>query len=348
MRPKRFRGASCDAHPTTTPRLRWSVPHALPTTASAHHLLRPWVQSTIEDVCQQEETSDDVVRGTIARWMMTDRDGAAWPPCTVRGMDEMALQTGPRDDVVRGPARLSTGRLSVLAVLPDRTTAPRVTWLTTLPAPLRRPIRTVCTERWQAYVTAVRAVLGQVLIVIDRFQVATHDRDGADTWRQQAFKRLRAALPHATLDQRKPTRGPFRQRPAALEADEQDRLTRVLEHAPPLKPAYDLRAQRPTLFDTARSQAEGRRRIHRWRRAVAASGLTCFAPFRKRLDTWLDLMAHDGRQHQTRGFVEGLHHQLKVLKRRGCGIYHLRHLCPRITLDLDGYRRFSPWQGAHD
>ena len=80
---------------------------------------------------------------------------------------------------------------------------------------------------------------------------------------------------------------------------------------------------------------------------VEASGLTCFDPFLKLLDTWLDPIANYFRQRQTSGFVEGLNNKLKVLKRRCFGIYNLRHLFQRITLDLEGYRRFSPWQGAH-
>jgi transposase len=200
---------------------------------------------------------------------------------------------------------------------------------------------------WDAYVTAVREVLPHATIVIDRFHVAKHYRDGADTLRKQECKRLRAELPHETMDQLKHTMWPFRQPPSDLKPDEQDRLARLFEHAPQLKQAYDLREQLTTIFDTARSKAEGLRRIHRWRRVVEASGLTCFDPFLKLLDTWLDLIANYFRQRQTSGFVEGLNNKLKVLKRRCFGIYNLRHLFQRITLDLDGYRRFSPWQGAH-
>ena len=149
------------------------------------------------------------------------------------------------------------------------------------------------------------------------------------------------------MDQLKHTMWPFRKRPADLDADEQDRLTRLFEHAPPLKQADDLREQLTAIFDTARSKAQGLRHIHRWQRMVEASGLTCFDPFLKLLDTWLDPIANYFRQRQTSGFVEGLNNKLKVLKRRCFGIYNLRHLFQRITLDLDGYRRFSPWQGAH-
>ncbi|MGH8070998.1 MAG: ISL3 family transposase, partial [Candidatus Entotheonellia bacterium] len=323
IRPKRFRCPDGADHPTTTQRLSWYAPKALHTTADEHHLRMPLVNRTIEDVCQKEDTSDDVVLGTIERWMTTDIEWEAWPPFSVLGIDEIALKQGPRDDVVLVTARRSTGRRIVLAVLPDRTKATLGPWLTTIPAPLRRQLRTVCPDLWDAYVTAVREVLRHAAIVIDRFHVAKHDRDGADTWRTQEFKRLRAELPHETMDQRKPTMWPFRKRPADLEVAEQDRLTRLFEHAPQLTQAYDLRDQRTTIFDTARSTAEGLRRIDRWRQAVEASGLTCFDPFLKLLDTWLDLLAHDFRQRQTSGVVEGLNHQLKVLKRRCVGLDHL-------------------------
>jgi transposase len=305
------------------------------------------VNSTIEDVCQKEDTSYDVVLGTLARWMTPDIAWEALPPFTVLGIDEIALKKGYRDYVVIVTARLSTGRLIVLAVLPDRTKATLGTWLATIPARLRGQIQTVCTDMWDAFVTAVCEVLPHATIVIDRFHVAQHYRDGADTLRKQEWKRLRAELPHEMMDQLKHTMWPFRKPPSDLKPDEQDRLARLFEHAPQLKQAYDLREQLTTIFDTARSKAEGLRRIHRWRRVVEASGLTCFAPFLKLLDTWLDLIANYFRQRQTSGFVEGLNNKLKVLKRRCFGIYNLRHLFQRITLDLDGYRRFSPWQGAH-
>ncbi|MDP9143838.1 MAG: ISL3 family transposase [Actinomycetota bacterium] len=346
LRPKRCRCPSCDDHPTTTQRWSWYVPKALHTTAYAHHLLMPLVKSTIEDVCQQDETSDDVVLGTIERWVATGIDGEALPPCTILGIDEIALKQGHRDYVVMVTARLPTGRLVVLAVLPDRTKATLVTWLTTLPVPHRRQIRTGCTDMWAAYVTAVREILRHATIVIDRFPVAKHDRDGADTLRKQECKRLRAELPHETMDQLKPTMWPFRKRPANRDAEEQGRLTRLFEHTPQLKQAYDRREQLTTIFDMARAKAEGRRRIHRWQQAVDTSGLTCFAPFLKLLDTWVDPLANDFRQRQTSGFVEGLNNKLKGLKRRCFGIYNLRHLFQRITLALDGDRRFSPWQEA--
>jgi transposase len=138
--------------------LSWYLPKALHTTAYEHHLLMQLVHSTIEDVCQKEDTSYDVVLGTIERWMTPDIAWEALPPFTVLGIDEIALKKGYRDYVVIVTARLSTGRLMVLAVLPDRTKATLVTWLATIPARLRGQIQTVCTDMWDASVTAIREV----------------------------------------------------------------------------------------------------------------------------------------------------------------------------------------------
>ena len=66
IRPKRFRCPYCDDHPTTTQRLPWYDPKALHTKAYERHLLIQLVNSTIEDVCQKEDTSYDAVLGEYA------------------------------------------------------------------------------------------------------------------------------------------------------------------------------------------------------------------------------------------------------------------------------------------
>ena len=47
---------------------------------------------------------------------------------------------------------------------------------------------------------------------------------------------------------------------------------------------------------------------------------------------------------QPSGFVEALNNKLKVLKRRCYGMRNVGRLFQRLTLDLEGYRRFSPWR----
>lgn len=78
------------------------------------------------------------------------------------------------------------------------------------------------------------------------------------------------------------------------------------------------------------------------------SGLTCFEGFLRLLDTWQDMIANYFTHHETSAFVEGPNNKLKVLKRRCYGLRNVGRLFQRLTLDLAGYRRFSPWSaGSH-
>src|SRR6266508_882854 len=94
------------------------------------------------------------------------------------------------------------------------------------------------------------------------------------------------------------------------------------------------------------AKADGLRRIQLWRRRVDKSGLRCFDSFLKLLDTWLNLIANYFIDRQTSAFVEGLNNKLKVLKRRCYGLRNVVRLFQRLTLDLEGYRRFSPWRST--
>jgi transposase len=343
LRPKRFRCPYCDDHPTTTQRLRWYSPKALHTSAYEQHLLLQLVNSTIDDVCQKEDTTADAVLGTIERWIASEVEWPTVPPFAILGIDEIALKKGHRSFVAIVTARLPSERLVVLAVLPGRTKATLSTWLHALPPQVRHQIRTVCTDLWEAYISAVREELPQARIVIDRFHVAKHYRECADTVRKQELKRLRKELPKDQAEQLKDTLWPFRKRWADLELDEQERLTHLFEHAPRVQQAYELREALTTIFETARTKTEGMEQIRQWRKEVEASGLSAFEPFLKLLDAWLDLIANYFHERQTSSFVEGLNNKLKVLKRRCYGLFNLHHLFQRITLDLDGYHRFSQW-----
>jgi transposase len=352
IRPKRFRCPWCDGHPTTTQQLDWYDPNALHTKAYERHLIVQLVNSTISDVEAKEDVTADAVLGILDRWIAKSVDWEALPPFAIMGIDEIALLKGHRDFVAVISAQTIPGELYVLAVLPDRLKATVAAWLTTIPVAIRTTITTVCTDIWEGYITAVEQVLPDAKIVIDRFHVARHYRDAVDGLRKQEVRRLQKELPKHAVDDLKRTLWPFRKRAGDLDSAEQERLDVLLVHSPALRQAYTLREELTVIFDTARSKADGLRRIHFWRQRVVRSGLTCFDAFLKLLDSRLDLIANYFIDHQTSSFVEGLNNKLKVLKRRCYGLRNVGRLFQRLTLDRDGYRRFSPWRaptssGAH-
>jgi transposase len=141
----------------------------------------------------------------------------------------------------------------------------------------------------------VREALPHACIVIDRFHVAKHYRECADTLRKQELKRLRQELSKEEAEQLKDTLWPFRQRWEELAPSEPERLTHFFAHSPSLQQAYELRETLTTIFDTASSNAAGIAQLKEGRQRVEASGLRCFAPFLKLLDTWLELMPTTSR-----------------------------------------------------
>jgi len=346
IRPKRFRCPFCDDHPTTTQELDWYDPNALHTKAYERHLIVQLVNSTVTDVVAKEDVTYDALLGILDRYLATTIDWSALEPFTVLGIDEIALRKGHRDFVAVLTAKTITNRLHVLAILPDRLKATVVAWLQTIPEEHRRRIHTVCTDMWEGYVSAVQDVLPAATLVIDRFHVARHYRDGVDQLRKQELRRLRATLPDEQQDELKHILWPSRKHPADLDDEERAQLERFLVHSPALRQAITLREELTTIFDTARSKADGLRRIGFWRQRVTKSELSCFDGFLKLLDSWLELIANYFIDHQTSAFVEGLNNKLKVLKRRCYGLCNVGRLFQRLTLDLDGYRRFSPWQAV--
>jgi transposase len=344
IRPKRFRCPYCEGQPTTTQELDWYDPNALHTKAYERQLIVQMVNSTMTDVVAKEDVSYDALLGILDRWIATTVDWSALEPFTILGIDEIALTKGHRNFVAVLTAKTSTGRLHVLAVLADRLKATVVAWLQAMPEEHRRRIHTVCTDMWEGYVTAVQDVLPAATIVIDRFHVARHYRDGVDALRKQEIRRLRAILPDDQQDELKHILWPTRKRPDDLDDEERARLERLFVHSPALQQAIRLREELTTIFDTARSKADGLRRIRFWRQRVTRSELRCFDSFLQLLDTWLDLIANYFIDHQTSAFVEGLNNKLKVLKRRCYGLRNVGRLFQRLTLDIEGYRLFSPWQ----
>jgi transposase len=343
IHPKRFRCPFCDDHPTTTQVLDWYDPQALHTKAYERHLIVLLVNSTLSDVVAKEDVTYDALLGLLDRWIAKTVDWTTLPAFTTLGIDEIALTKGHRNFVAVLTGRSDAGTLHLLAVLPDRLKATVVTWLRSMPEERRQAITTACTDMWEGYVTAVEEVLPHATIVIDRFHVACHYRSAVDDLRKQEVRRLRHELPEAEREHLKRTLWPFRKCPKDLSEAEQARLDILLQYSPALEQAYTLREELTAIFDTARSKADGLRRLRFWRQRVERSGLECFQGFLKLLDTWQDRIANYFTHHESSGFVEGLNNKLKVLKRRCYGIRNVGRLFQRLTLDLEGYRRFSPW-----
>jgi transposase len=93
--------------------------------------------------------------------------------------------------------RTADGAVHLVAVLADRKKETVRRFLESLPKRIKRSLKTVCTDLYEGSVEAVKAVLGQVQIVVDRFHLAKLYRACADQLRKQETKRLKKELPKA-------------------------------------------------------------------------------------------------------------------------------------------------------
>ena len=344
LRPKRYECPFCSTkqqRKISTQQLSWYSPKSPHTKAYEEQVLLQLVNSTIQDVAIKEKLGYEAVVGIIQRSIATQVDWHTLDQLEVLGLDEIALKKGHNNYVVIATARLTEGRLKVLAILPDREKETVKAFLTRIPTRLQRTIHTVCTDMWKAYIHAAKEVLGQAVIVVDRYHVAKKYRDCADTLRKKELKRLKAELSETEYDPLKGAMWPFRKNKADLLPLEAELLDRLFQYTPSLKLAYDLREALTAIFEQDLTKAEATQSIQAWRKQVQASLLTCFDPFLTTLDTYLDEITNYFLQRDNSGFVEGLNNKIKVLKRRCYGLLNLNHLFQRLFLDLEGYALFA-------
>ena len=340
LRPKRYRCPTCDDHPTTTQRCDWYEQRSPHTKAFDQSLLRQLINSTVSDVARKQDVSYDVVLGAINRGVARAVNWGDFTALQVIGMDEIALRKGHRDYVVIVTLRLDDD-IALLGVLPDRRKETVVAFLRSIPLRLRAGIERVCTDMYEGYTNAVREEIAQARVVIDRFHVARAYRDCADKLRKSELRALKQELTAEEYKVLKGTMWPFRRNGADLEPEQQEAVALLLECAPELRKAYDLREELSAIFDAGHSKESGTRAIRQWIRRVRQSGLKCFDSFLTTLDNWLDEITNYFLDRQTSGFQEGFNNRIKVLKRRCYGITNVSHLFQRIWLDLEGFKLFG-------
>ena len=226
-------------------------------------------------------------------------------------------------------------------MLPDRKKKTLGKFLRTIPLHLRQTIHTVCTDMWEAYLKAVELVLPWADVVVDRFHVAQKYHDAADKLRKKELKRLKEELPVAQYKTLKGSMWAFRKQPADLSETETEVLAQLLEYAPLLKVAYDLRLKLTTIFEQELTKTEATQKIKDWCQDVKQTGLTCFDSFLTTLNNHFEQITNYFINRHNSGFVEGLNNKIKVLKRRCYGLLNLDRLFQRLFLDLEGYSLFA-------
>jgi transposase len=345
IRPKQYECPKCNGK-MTTQKLDWYETKSPHTKAYDRHLMLQLVNSTVEDVRVKEQAGYDAVEGAIARCV---NDSVNWDEFTelqTIGIDEIAMRKGHGHFVAMLTTQQSDGQVALLGVLADRQKETVRQFLESIPQRLYPTLARVCTDMWEGYTNAVTEFVAahpevSIEVVIDRFHVAEHYREGVDLLRKSECRRLKKELSEAEYAEIQGVLWPLRKNQADLTADEQKKLVRLFEYSPDLKSAYTFREDLTSIFERLLTQEEAKKQILAWRDKVRQSALTCFDKFLTTLNNWLDKILNYFAGRFSSGFVEGLNNKIKTTKRRCYGILQTTTLFQRLYLDLEGYRRFA-------
>ena len=134
---------------------------------------------------------------------------------------------------------------------------------------------------------------------------------------------------------------PFRKSPDDLKDKERAVLERLFEHSPKLKQAYTLREELTQIFEKAYTKPGAKCAIRAWCKRVRKSKITAFDSFLVTVETRLYTITNYFLERLTSGFVEGFNNRVKILKRRCYGIFDVKQIFQRLTLDTKGFERFG-------
>jgi transposase len=346
LRPRRFICSYCSDRPTTTQELPWYRPRSPFTKALEEDLLRQCVHQTLVDVCLRAEVAYDALEGVLDHYLKAKVDWSSFQRLDTLGIDELALRKGHGNFVVLITSRQSDGAVRVVTVLPNRERATVEQFLKHIPHRLQRTVVEVCSDMYEGFLGAIRAVFGPEKLVIDRFHVARHYRDAADAVRKVEMKRLKQERSKASYQLLKGAHWLFRRRPEELSRADRDVLECLFAAAPAVKQAYELRNELTTIFNEKLTKEEATRRMQVWMQRVRESGLSAFDRFLNLLETHLDGVTNYFHQRTTSGFVEGINTRARVLTRRCFGLFNLHRFWQRLVLEVEGgaavQRCFAP------
>lgn len=335
IRPKRYRCPHCDDHPTTTQRLSWHHPRSPHTKAFDTWLTSMLGNSTVSDVSRRCHVGHDAVEGAVNRCIAAEVNWADYELLYTLGIDEIALKKGHKDYVAIITTLDKEDQTCVLAILPDRLKETVVAFLSSIPAPLKATVKRVCCDLHEGYSHAVKEALPDAQVVVDRFHVAQYYHKAVDSLRKATLHSLKKSLPEKIYQAVcVGSLWLFRPHFWSLTDEQQTELSHFLCYAPELKQAWLLRHELTTLFMKYQTKTEANQQLDAWKQKVRATGLSCFDKFLALLETWQDAITNYFEARHTSGFVEGMNHKLKVIKRRCYGLLDVRRFFQQIQIDL--------------
>ena len=337
----RYQCMDCDKHPTTSESYDWVERKSTTTKALDRYLNRCLIHSTVGDVSRKEHVNYKGVKSSLNRMVETEVDWTKYQDLETIGIDEIAVRKGYNDYVTIVSAKAKDGKLSVIAVLPDRLKETVKRFLESIPDHLKKTVKTVCTDIYDGFVQSAAEVFGERAVVIDRYHVSKLYREPLDQLRIEEMKKLKGALPKEEYEKLEGMMWILRKKHECLSTAEKEQLLFLYKKSPKLKAAHRHALKLTHIFNTHHKRKTASTQVERWIKQAQNNELTYFNGFIKTLEKYKINILNYFKNRKNSGFVEGLNNKIKVLKRRCYGLAKPESIFQRLFLDLRGYKAFA-------
>jgi transposase len=345
LTPKRGICHECEDKPiSTTQTLSWYDRNARQTKPYEQHLLFELINSTVSDVSRKEEVDYNTIQRVINKHIETEVDFSLIFALGVLGIDEISLRKG-RKRYVTVITYKHKGELKILKVIEGRTRDDVEKFFNSIPKRLQSTVSAVCSDLYEGYINAAKAVFGKKVITADRFHVAKLYRKQLITVRKSELKRLRSILSDTEYKKLHPAVAILRKGKDYFNDEESEILKPLFTHSPKLQLAYIYSHRLTTTFNSKITKLEATAAFKKWVDDVTESELNCFKTFVGTLSDFMNEITNYFVDRNTSAFVEGFNNRLKVMTRRCYGLKKVSRFFQRIKLDTEGLELFR-FQGG--
>ncbi len=341
----RFKCDKCDNNPTTSFKPKWINDTGDLTRKYENYCLKFLINSTIKDVSEKLNTTEEVVEGIINRNIKTNINWTEVKP-TIIGIDEIALRKGHSHYLTIVSDLSNDKKIKVLSVIDGRLKDEILPFLRSIPKEILLSLDAITVDMGASYFSALKDVIDNIdifnrIVTIDRFHVAKLLGDKVDKERKKVTNQLKKDFKNDEdqLERLKQTMWPFRHHRYDLTDDENKRLEILFELAPSLKECYELREDLYKIFELKEiSKEDAKEKIDEWCERAELYETKGFNPFTSFIKTYRNFEENILNYFTYRissGPVEGLNNKIKVIKRRGFGFRNVVNFAKRIFLDIN-------------
>ena len=337
IKPKRGMCKHCEGRPTSNQTTDWYSPQQRQTKLYEDHIMLSAINSTVSDVSRKEKIGYMEAAGILSRKVLDEVNWDEIKAIGSLGIDEIAVKKGYSGYLTIISSHFD-GRKTILKVIKGKKKEDVEAELARIPKRLHNTIIAVCTDMYDGYVNAAKAVFrSKVPIVIDRFHVANLYRDCLTKLRIKELKRLRKKLTHEQYQSLKEPIAILQKNSELITEEDRKNLTPLFKKSPDLKRAYRLCRKITSIFNSHIPKRSASKRINNWINDVHESNLI---HFKKVSETFKDRqkeIVNYFKDRQNSGFVEGINNKIKVTKRRCYGLSEPKTFFLRLFLDFSGY-----------